>query len=95
MVSGTLPREELLVSLFPHMHHLARHGIRFSRSSEGPGKIDTLLKVAPYDFYWQLSYQLKTPRRLAAGTRLLWTAYYDNSTSNPRNPDPEAEVTWG
>jgi hypothetical protein len=25
----------------------------------------------------------------------LWTGYFDNSSANPRNPDPEAEVTWG
>jgi hypothetical protein len=32
---------------------------------------------------------------LRAGTRLLFTAWYDNSANNPRNPDPSAEVTYG
>jgi hypothetical protein len=92
-VSGTLPREALLVSLFPHMH-LRGSGFEFQIPSPG-GRVETLLKVDNYDFYWQLSYQLKTPRKLAAGTRLLWTGIYDNSANNPRNPDPKAEVTWG
>jgi hypothetical protein len=32
---------------------------------------------------------------LPAGTELLATAYFDNSSLNPNNPDPSAEVTWG
>jgi hypothetical protein len=92
-VSGTLPQDALLISLFPHMH-LRGTGFEYQLDG-GHGQIETLLKVNDYDFYWQLSYQLKTPRLLKAGTRLLWTGYYDNSSGNPRNPDPNAEVTWG
>jgi hypothetical protein len=54
-----------------------------------------LLRVPRYDFYWQLNYRLAEPRRLAAGTRLLFTATFDNSPNNPRNPDPKAEVRFG
>ncbi|HWE53737.1 MAG TPA: hypothetical protein VG273_28360 [Bryobacteraceae bacterium] len=92
-VSGTLPQDALLISLFPHMH-LRGTGFEY-QLDYGHGRIETLLKVNGYDFYWQLSYQLKTPRLLKAGTRLLWTGYFDNSSANPRNPDPNAEVTWG
>jgi len=92
-VSGTLPQDALLISLFPHMH-LRGSGFEYQLDG-GHGQIETLLKVDPYDFYWQLTYQLKTPRLIKAGTRLLWTGYFDNSSANPRNPDPEAEVTWG
>lgn len=92
-VSGTLPQEALLVSLYPHMH-LRGSGFEF-QIVRGQGRIDTLLKVDSYNFYWQLSYVLKTPLKLEAGTRLMWTGYFDNSADNPRNPDPDAEVTWG
>jgi hypothetical protein len=92
-VSGSLPQDALLISLFPHMH-LRGTGFEYQLDG-GHGQIETLLKVNDYDFYWQLSYQLKTPRLLKAGTRLLWTGYYDTSSGNPRNPDPNAEVTWG
>ena len=92
-VSGTLPQEALLVSLYPHMH-LRGSGFEF-QIVRGQGRVDTLLKVDSYNFYWQLSYWLKTPLKLEAGTRLVWTGYFDNSAGNPRNPDPEAEVTWG
>jgi len=33
--------------------------------------------------------------RLPAGTELLATAHFDNSSLNPNNPDPSVEVLWG
>lgn len=90
---GTLPREALLLSMLPHMH---LRGSGFEYQIVHPrGRIETLLKVNHYDFHWQLSYKLKTPRLLPAGTRLLVTGIFDNSANNPRNPDPGIEVHWG
>lgn len=92
-VAGTLPGDALLISLFPHMH---LRGSAFEFDIVGPrGYVDTLLRVKPYDFNWQLNYVLKTPRLLRKGTTLRWTGYFDNSPNNPANPDPSAEVTWG
>ncbi|MCZ2152255.1 MAG: cytochrome c [Bryobacterales bacterium] len=90
---GTLPREALLLSMLPHMH---LRGSGFEYQIVHPrGRIETLLKVSHYDFHWQLSYRLKTPRLLPAGTRMLVTGIFDNSAGNPRNPDPRVEVHWG
>lgn len=92
-VSGTLPNDALLISLFPHMH---LRGKSFEYSiARSNGNVETLLKIDNYDFNWQLNYRLAEPRLIPAGTRLLWTAYFDNSPNNPRNPDPEAEVRFG
>ena len=92
-VSGTLPNDALLISMFPHMH---LRGKAFEYMLVGPrGDVTTLLKVNHYDFHWQLNYRLAEPRRLAAGTRLLCVGYFDNSANNPRNPDPTAEVRFG
>jgi hypothetical protein len=92
-VSGTLPSDALLISLFPHMH---LRGTRFDFDIVGPGGYhETILKVKPYNFNWQLNYILATPRLLRKGTRLRWTGYFDNSANNPSNPDPSAEVVWG
>jgi hypothetical protein len=92
-VSGTMPQDALLLSMLPHMH---LRGSAFDYQIVGNrGRVETLLRVAPYNFYWQLSYQLATPRLLPKGTRLLLTGYFDNSSNNPRNPDPSVEVTWG
>jgi hypothetical protein len=92
-VSGTLPAAAELLSLFPHMH-LRGKAFSFERIEPG-GIVDTLLHVAPYDFYWQLEYRLAEPMPLPAGTLLRFTAWYDNSPNNPRNPDPSAEITYG
>jgi hypothetical protein len=92
-VSGTVPNDALLLSMFPHMH---LRGSGFEYQVLGTrGRVDTLLKVDNYDFYWQLTYKLAMPRLLPAGTTLLFTGYFDNSANNPRNPDATAEVTWG
>ncbi len=92
-VSGTLPNDALLLSMFPHMH---LRGKAFEYAIAGPnGQYETLLKVPRYDFHWQLNYKLATPRLLRAGTRLVCTAWFDNSPNNPNNPDPTAEVRYG
>lgn len=92
-VSGTLPNDALLISMFPHMH---LRGKAFEYLITEPnGHVETLLKVSHYDFQWQLNYKLAQPRLLKAGTHLTWVGYFDNSPNNPLNPDPAAEVRYG
>jgi hypothetical protein len=76
-VWGTLPNDAELIGFFPHMHLLGR-SFEFTIVREG-GDVETLLRVAPYDFHWQLAYRLQQPRLLKKGTRLNWIATYDNS----------------
>jgi len=91
-VRGTLPNDATLLSFFPHMH---LRGRRFEYNIINPDRsIETLLRVN-YDFYWQLSYRLASPRLLKAGTELEAVAWYDNSRNNRHNPDPESAVAWG
>ena len=92
-VQGTLPNDATLLSFFPHMH---LRGKRFEYNLIRPdgSLIETLLRVN-YDFYWQLSYRLASPRFLKAGTELQAVAWYDNSRDNPHNPDPDSAVRWG
>jgi len=91
-VQGTLPNDATLLSFFPHMH---LRGKRFEYDIVHPdGTVEPLLLVN-YHFHWQLSYKLAEPRKLKAGTVLRATAWYDNSSNNPHNPDPDATVTWG
>ena len=92
-VSGTLPNDALLLGLFPHMH-LRGKGFEYMMAAPG-GRVEMLLKVDNYDFNWQLNYRLSTPRLLRAGTRLVFYGTFDNSSNNPRNPDPTAEVRFG
>lgn len=92
-VHGTLPNDSLLLSFFPHMH---LRGKTFEYNIvESHGRIRTLLRISHYDFYWQLSYRLRDPIPLKAGTVLQAVATFDNSKQNAHNPDPNAEVRWG
>jgi hypothetical protein len=54
-----------------------------------------LLNVPNYDFNWQTTYQLTEPKFMPAGTKIVYTNWWDNSSENPANPDPTKEVTWG
>ena len=92
-VSGTLPNDALLLGFLAHMH---LRGKAFEFLMFAPdGTPEELLKVSPYDFYWQLYYRLAKPLELKKGTRLEWIARFDNSANNPRNPDPTVGVSYG
>ena len=56
------------------------------------GREQTVLSVPKYDFNWQLAYELETPLKLPAGSKLIVTAHYDNSAKNDKNPNPEQAV---
>ncbi len=90
---GTLPNDALLLSMFPHMH-LRGKAFEYEITAEG-GRAETLLRVQPYSFQWQLNYLLEQPRLLRKGTHLRFTGWFDNSPSNPFNPDPLKEVRYG
>ena len=90
---GTLPNDATLLSLFPHMH-LRGKSFEYNLVDSG-GKRRSLLRVNPYNFYWQLSYRLAQPLLLPAGTKLECVAYFDNSPNNPNNPDPDEAVRFG
>ncbi|HEY5315412.1 MAG TPA: hypothetical protein VIK18_22970, partial [Pirellulales bacterium] len=85
--------DSYLLSLMPHMH---LRGSAFNYQVVLPGgKARMLLDVPHYDSNWQTSYRLQEPLSLPAGSRLRCTANFDNSESNPNNPDPTKTVRWG
>ena len=76
----------------PHAH---LRGKDFTYTLVYPdGREQTILSVPRYDFNWQMNYELETPLLVPAGTKLVATAHYDNSTANRYNPAPEREVIW-
>jgi hypothetical protein len=56
--------------------------------------IEPLLRVN-YHFHWQMSYRLRNPLALRAGTELQAVAWFDNSRDNPHNPDPTPPSVGG
>ena len=88
-----VPFDAVVMGFAPHMHvrgKAARYEVKLP-----DGTARTLLDVPAYDFNWQLLYKLADPVAVPRGSTLTFTAWYDNSTGNPANPDPTKEVTWG
>jgi peroxiredoxin/mono/diheme cytochrome c family protein len=85
--------DALLISVFPHMH---LRGKSFQYDLVHPdGRKETIMNMPRYDFNWQTSYVFAEPVKLSEGTTMHCTAFFDNSSENPYNPDPEIEVRWG
>lgn len=93
-----LKQDVVLTAFSPHMHvrgKAARYEAVTTDPKSGEEVVTLLLDVPHYDFNWQLRYELSEPVRLPAGATVRYTAWYDNSSQNPHNPDPNKVVGWG
>src|SRR5262249_31414608 len=71
------------VTIYQFQPHAHLRGKDFTYAVVYPdGREQSVLNVPRYDFHWQLAYDLETPLRLPAGSKLVVTAHYDNSTKN-------------
>jgi len=59
------------------------------------GDAQTLISVPAYNYGWQPHYWLETPRAIEPGSVLNVSGVFDNSLSNPFNPNFREEVQWG
>ncbi|MEZ5488736.1 MAG: hypothetical protein R3F50_00255 [Gammaproteobacteria bacterium] len=94
-VSNTFDVDEdiYLLSMGPHMHY---RGKAMRYELEYPdGERETLLWVPKYDFNWQFLYEYKEPKFIPAGSTMHMSWWFDNSESNPWNPDPTQDVVYG
>jgi hypothetical protein len=89
----TLRRDTTIYALMPHMH-LRGKSMEY-KVFYPDGISETLLSVPNYDFSWQTNYILKEPKRLPKGSKIMVTAYFDNSSKNKFNPDPTKDVRYG
>jgi hypothetical protein len=91
--SFTPGKKITMLSFTPHMH---LRGKAFRFEAENADKTtEVLLNVPRYDFNWQARYVLNAPKMLPAGSTIRCTAWFNNSPTNPVNPDPKARVKWG
>ena len=88
------PVDLIAYGVTPHMHLLGKD---MSMSLKFPdGRTQDLVKIGDWDFAWQNTYYFEKPLELPKGTILSVVAHYDNSESNPRNPNhPPKLVKWG
>jgi len=89
----TFSQDSHIISLAPHMHY---RGKDFLFKAHYPdGNVEDLLKVSEYDFNWQSGFEFETPVSVPKGTRIECIAHFDNSESNPNNPDPSRDIAFG
>jgi hypothetical protein len=79
-----------IYQLQPHAHY---RGNDFTYSVIYPdGREQTVLTIPEYDHRWQLAYDLQTPLKLPAGSKLVVVSHYDNSRKKMHNPGPDKFV---
>ena len=79
--------------LFPHTH---LRGKSWEYTLVLPdGTTRSILSVPHYDFNWQTYYMFKEPLEVPRGSKIVSTAWYDNSHGNKDNPNANADVRWG
>jgi peroxiredoxin len=91
--SKTFDHDVIVYNLLPHSHFRGKASNFVATYPDG--RQETLLSVPNYDFNWQTTYELKTPKLLPAGTKVTHSTTWDNSTQNKANPDPARVVPWG
>jgi Copper type II ascorbate-dependent monooxygenase, C-terminal domain len=89
----TLPKNVTALAYTAHMHFRGKS--MTTKAIYPDGHEEVLLDVPHYDFRWQETYFLKHQFLLPKGTKLVTTAYFDNSANNPLNPDPSKTLRWG
>lgn len=82
-----------IVSFIPHMHLRGKAAKYVAHFPDG--RSETLLEVPEYDFNWQTTYEYADFKQVPAGTKVVFTSWWDNSDNNPFNPDPTTTVRWG
>lgn len=92
--SVTLPTDITLIALMPHMHLIGKE-MRLTATFPD-GKVEDLIWIKDWNFYWQDNYVYHSPVKLPAGTKLDVLSRYDNSDENSANPSkPARRVFFG
>jgi len=83
-----------IIAIHPHMHLLGREMKVWAKASDD--SVTPLIYIDDWDFNWQGFYFYRTPVALPVGSWIELTAAWDNSATNPRNPNkPPRNVYWG
>jgi len=89
-----LPIDLEVLAIYPHAHYLGKEVESWATLPDGSRR--WLIKISDWDINWQAVYTYRNPIQLPKGSKVEMRVTYDNSTSNPRNPNqPPRRVRAG
>ncbi len=91
--SVLIEKDAHMYGFLPHMHFRGK-SMRFT-AFYPDGTQEELINIANYNYNWQIRYLMEEPKLIPAGTKVVATGVFDNSTQNKNNPDPSRSVPWG
>jgi len=92
--SLTLPLDVDVLAIYPHAHYVGKIIEAWATLPDGSRR--WLIRIPDWDINWQAVYDYRQPVSLPKGTKVSMRVVYDNSASNPRNPNhPPKRVRAG
>jgi peroxiredoxin len=91
--SHVFDEEVALIAVRARMNQRGKR-MKFSKQALDGSEI-SILSVPAYNYGWQPNYLLSEPVILSAGESIVVSGGFDNSVSNPNNPDPDKVVPFG
>ncbi len=89
-----LPSDVELLAIYPHAHYLGTLLEAYATLPDGQRR--SLIRIPHWDLNWQAVYRYQQPLFLPRGTTISMRFHYDNSETNPRNPNhPPRRVRAG
>jgi len=83
----------IALAVAPHMHLIGRSIKSYLVYGKDTTKI---IDIPNWDFHWQRTYSFRKPVIIPKGGTLWGEAFYDNSSSNPNNPNfPTKAISLG
>jgi len=83
-----------MLAVGPHMHLIGKSILSYGVTPEQ----DTIpfINIPSWDFHWQGLYSFRKVLKIPQGTMIYSTAFYDNTSANPENPNnPPKDVQMG
>lgn len=85
-----LPMDAEVLAVYPHAHYLGKLLEGFATLPDG--KRVWLIRIPDWDLNWQAVYHYRKPVFLPKGSVISMRYHYDNSSSNPRNPNQPPRI---
>ena len=83
----------IALAVAPHMHLIGKSIKSYLVNGKDTTKI---IDIPEWDFHWQRTYSFRKPVIIPKGSTLWGEAYYDNTSSNPNNPNfPSKAISLG